>query len=194
MGWNSDHMCDEGVQEVVDGLTKAFLTFVVDKVQRLDEAAVKNLVNAAIKGTGGIFSQDNQRDFRDAVQDAIIGNDCGQEISNALEPAFEQVVSAIDQQMNEVADEGERRISESGDYVYIEDVPSDQSEEVDELGYKVDELETEIEELKEKGTRTVHLYGHVEPFKWNEGCQLFVCPKTGQAYKLVKTNEICTSC
>ncbi len=193
MGWNSDHMCDDGVQEVVDGLTKAFMDFVVDKVQGFSFFDIVGF-GTIIHGDGEI--PERHRNFRDAVQDAImgLGVDTGQSMCETLEPAFERVVSAIDEQMEEVRVQAGRDLTDSGDYVYIDDVPADQSEEVDELGYKVDELETEIEELKENGTRTVHLHGHVEPFSWNEGRQLFVCPKTGQAYKLVESDEICTCC
>lgn len=206
--WNSDNMCDEGVQEVVDGLTKAFLDFVVGKVQGLTPEDIQNLIDCL---TSGAIFPDGQKNFRDSVQDAIIGIDGGQGISESLESAFESVVSSIDGQMEEVKNEARIEFEDSGDYVHIENVPQDQSDEVDSLESRVEDLEeensnledqatdqenkiTDLEEQVRECTNKVHVQGHLEPFVWNEGRQLFVCPITRQAYKLIPAEEICPVC
>ena len=206
-------MCDEGVQEVVDGLTRAFLDFVVGKVQGFSPENIQNFVGCLMSGVG---FPENQKNFRDAVQDEIVGIDGGgrpgfQDIAKALESAFESVVSSIDGQMEEVKNEARIEFEDSGDYVLTENMPEDQSDEVDSLESRVEDLDEEVSNLEEQVTdqenkitdleeqvrectNKVHVQGHLEPFVWNEGRQLFVCPITRQAYKLVPVSQSCPTC
>lgn len=187
--WNADHMCDEGIQEVVNDLLKEVRHQIREA---FDKAKVQNDVLASI------------------IVDTVAGED-----ENTLEKALVNIVTAVDEQMQTVSEDVLQKIEESGDYISIdclddqyidreehdrelaekdEEISSlelDKDEEMASLESQIYDMENQISDLEDKIEEgsTVHPSGHLEPLTWVPGRELFVDPRTGRTYKLVETKE-----